>query len=1080
MRRIKISSICVIVFILFISVKLFPNDILTKEERDYLAKHGEISFVGDTKYPPFYFQKSDSEIAGITPDFLRWLSVEFDLNIVLHHRDLYEGMQSVLDGKNDVMCDLFYNKSRDSLFDFTEPLYQIESYIYIPVERTDIHSLNDLSGEIVAIQKGDYAIDYLHQKGIMCKIIETPDFESAIEELIKGKADAVVGDDPVIMYYAYKLKIRDMIKRTGGLLYTANSCLAVRNGDTELLNILNKCVKFAEKKNIINKLTIKWLGVPLNAYKEPLMKKFVPWVIIIVLALIFITFTIWLWNFRLQKLLNKKTRELKLSLDKLHDYKERMENVLKTVRGYVYWGKISENRQIADWDSSDSIVEITGYEKEYFRKQEEKFWKRLIYPDDWKRVDDAFYGLRENGKEINLEYRIKTKEGEVRWLSENAKVVRDKNTGEETVRGICLDITETRKLRNLLNYQRAYFKSLFDNLNEAAVITDKDGNFIEINKYFTDLFGYKKEEIKGKNYIDLMTNEKKTDYLDYIRKKISENKTITFDTKRRSKDGKLIDVLVMVSPIIIESRLEGAIIILIDIRERKRLTDQIRDERERLHTTLKSIGEAVFVTDVEGKIEMINRIAEIKFGFTDKEVKGKFFLEILEIPDEEEKQGLINSFQKAIKNREVITLKNGIHIIGKDNAEFVLSISISPIFTGNSEVRGVVLVFNDITYIQKMENALVRAKNLESLGVLAGGIAHDFNNYLTAILGNIEIAEMKGKWNDEMKQLLDKMKNATIDAKNLTTQLLTFAKGDNNLKKLTSVSDLIRDTVNFVLSGSNARGKLDIDENLWNAVIDKSQIKNVISNLLINAEQSMEEGGNITIKANNIIITGNEGLQLTPGKYIKIEVIDEGKGIPPEIIDNIFDPYFTTKRMGSGLGLATAHSIVRNHNGLITVESKMGKGSKFTVYLPASIENISKEEISAGRKNIKTRARILVMDDEEMIRDVVGEMLNIMGYEAEFAKDGVEAIKKYNDAMEENRKFDIVLLDLTIPGGMGGRETMEKLLKLDPDVKGIIVSGYSTDVIISEYEKYGFKEAVLKPFRMDELSSVLKKILNGD
>lgn len=374
----------------------------------------------------------------------------------------------------------------------------------------------------------------------------------------------------------------------------------------------------------------------------------------------------------------------------------------------------------------------------------------------------------------------------------------------------------------------------------------------------------------------------------------------------------------------------------------------------------------------------------------------------------------------------------------------------------------------------------MRAKNLESLGVLAGGIAHDFNNYLTAILGNIEIAEMKGKWNDEMKQLLDKIKNATIDAKNLTMQLLTFAKGDTNLKKLTSVSDLIRDTVNFILSGSNVRAKLDIDENLWNAVIDKGQIKNVISNLLINAKQSMEEGGNITIKTNNIIITGNEGLQLTPGKYIKIEVIDEGKGIPPEIIDNIFDPYFTTKIMGSGLGLATAHSIVRNHNGLITVESKMGKGSKFTVYLPASIENVSKEEISAGRKNIKTRARILVMDDEEMIRDVVGEMLNIMGYEAEFAKDGVEAIKKYNDAMEENRKFDIVLLDLTIPGGMGGRETMEKLLKLDPDVKGIIVSGYSTDVIISEYKKYGFKEAVLKPFRMDELSSVLKKILNGD
>ncbi|NIA23104.1 MAG: PAS domain S-box protein [Proteobacteria bacterium] len=1075
MKKIKIYIIYFFIFVLFISIRLFPRDLLSRTERDYWDKNGTINIIGDTKYPPFYFVEPNGEIDGITPDILRWAAVELGLKMEFNHSDFHSAMKSVLAGKNDVMCDLFYSKARDSLFDFTEPLYKVKTYIFVPTERTDIHSLNDLNGKMVAIQKGDFAIGFLGKKGIKCKIIETADFESAIEKLIKGKADAVVGDDPVIMYYAYKLKVRKKIKRVGEPLYMANSCLAVRKGDTVLLNILNKCVKLAEQKNTINRLTLKWFGMPLNGYKESLIQKYAPVLVYIVLILLIIVFSIWFWNFRLQKSLRERTIDLRKSLNGLHNYKEEMENVLETIKGYIWWGRIDSNGEIVDWNCSDSVVRITGYEKENFRTQDTRFWEKLIYPEDLEMVVKAFYELENHEKEINMDYRIVTNNGKIKWLSENVKIIKDKKTGEKFVNGICFDTTEMTSLE----YKRAYFKSLFESLNEAVVITDNEGNFVDINNSFTELFGYSKSEVLGKNYTEVMTNEGKDTYIKNIRKKLSEKRKLLFEAKRRSKDGTLIDVLITVSPVIIKSEIQGAIILLIDLRERVRLIEQIKDERERLRTILRSIGETIIVTDIEGKIDMLNRIAEIHLGIDSKNIKGVYFAEVLKIPNTDEKKEIINSFDKAIRNREVVNVKNDVNIIRKDNREYMFKINISPIFAKSSDVKGVVIVLNDVTYLHKMENTLIRAKNLESLGVLAGGIAHDFNNYLTAILGNIEIAEMKEKTNGDMKQLLDKMKDATIDAKNLTMQLLTFAKGDTNLKEITFISDLIKDTVSFVLSGSKSNAKVEIDENLWDAVVDKGQIKNVVSNLLINAEQSMPEGGNITVKANNVILTEDEVPQLPLGKYIKIDIIDEGKGIPKDVLDNIFDPYFTTKRMGSGLGLATAHSIVKNHGGLIKVESEVGKGSQFTIYLPASSERIGKKE-TVINKNIKIKARILVMDDEKMIRDVVGEMLNIMGYEVDFAADGNEAIKKYKDAMDKNMKFDVVLLDLTIPGGMGGRETIKKLLELDPMVKGIVVSGYSTDVIISKYKKYGFKNAVLKPFQMEELSSALKEVLNSE
>ncbi len=1044
-----------------------------------MAKKGVINIVGDKNYPPFYFRKPDGRITGITPELLRWLEVELNLKIELHVYDLHEGMQSVLEGGNDVMCDLFYNKERDTLFDFTETLYMVSAYIYIPKERTDIKSMNDLKGKTVAIQKGDYAINFLKAKGIRCKIIMTNDFGDALDSMLHGGADAVVGDDPVIMYLTYTKGERGKIKRVGSPLYTAKSCLAVKGGNKVLLDILNKCIIYAEKKGVINRLSIKWFGSSLNIHKETVFVKYVKQLLFIIFILILVVFFIWLWNFRLQKALEKKTFELKESLYKLNKYKAQMENVLKSVNGYMYWGKINDKKEIIDWDSSDSLVRITGYEKETFRKQNKKFWTKLIYPDDLEKINKAFGELKKEGKNIiGLEYRIVTKGGKVKWLSENAIIVENKQTGEKLLQGICIDITESRALKNLLEQNKAYFKSLFDNLEEAVVIIGEDERIVEINRGFTKLFGYTRDEIVGKRYtyLKIPEDEKARFSTKLIKKRLINSEKISLETKRLNKDGIPIDVLIIASPIVLSGEIKGALAILVDTRERMKLINQIREERKRLTTILRSIGEAVIVTDKEGKVELINRIMEIGFGLDRDDIKGAYFTDILNT-SVREKNELESALRKSVKNKEIVRLDSKIEIKGSKGKKYTYDVNISPVFNKKSEIKGVIIVLNDITELKELENTMIRAKNLESLGILAGGIAHDFNNYLTAILGNIEIAKMKCGGKTELCDLLSKVESATVDAKNLTMELLTFAKGDTNLKKITSIVDLIKETSHFILSGSNVMANLEVDDNLWNAVVDKGQIKNVISNLLINAEQAMPEGGIVSIVANNVILSGSEGIPLSPGKYIKIEIIDEGKGIPEEIIDNIFDPYFTTKKMGSGLGLATAHSIIKNHNGFISVKSEIDKGTKFTIYLPAT-EQIIKERKTVFNKKTDASAKILVMDDEEMIREVVGEMLKIIGYEADFAKDGEEAIAKYSNELNKGKGYDAVLLDLTIPGGMGGKEAVAKLLEIDPNAKCVIVSGYSTDVIINEYRKYGFKNVILKPFRMDELKSVLKEVLN--
>jgi CheY-like chemotaxis protein len=366
---------------------------------------------------------------------------------------------------------------------------------------------------------------------------------------------------------------------------------------------------------------------------------------------------------------------------------------------------------------------------------------------------------------------------------------------------------------------------------------------------------------------------------------------------------------------------------------------------------------------------------------------------------------------------------------------------------------------------------------------LAGGIAHDFNNLLAVVAGNIELAKLTASPDQDQFRLLEAAEKGAFNAIALSQQLLTFSKGGAPIKKTASIRELIIDSVDFVLRGSSVRPERRIPKDLFPADIDTAQISQVFQNLIINAEQAMPEGGVIKIHAENLVNPNPLPPLLTPGKhdrYIKIAIQDSGIGIPAEYLDKIFDPFFTTKKKGTGLGLSIVFSIIRKHGGCISADSEPGKGTKFEIYLPASDKQIKPASLSAAESTADTaHNRILIMDDSKDIRDLLRLTLRKIGHETSEATDGQKAIDAYKTAMEKGEPFDAVIMDLTISGGMGGKEAIIKLRELHPDVKAIVFSGYSNDPVVANYKDYGFKGTISKPFKIKQLRQVLHDVIHG-
>lgn len=643
------------------------------------------------------------------------------------------------------------------------------------------------------------------------------------------------------------------------------------------------------------------------------------------------------------------------------------------------------------------------------------------------------------------------------------------------------DIAKREKTEKQLEKSNALMESLIDSIPDLIFYKDKESVYLGCNNAFTDFVGHDKEAIIGQTDLDLFAK----DIAEFFREK--DRQMLAGGIPKRNEewvdylDGRHVLLDTIKTPFFApDNEVLGLIGVSRDITERHNAEKDLGIEKEQLAVTLRSIGDGVITTDISGKVVLLNKVAEKLTGWSNEEAAGRPLEDVFHIINEYTREICENPVTKVISSGQIVGLANHTALVSKDGTERSIADSGAPILDAQSNTVGVVLVFRDVTEKAKTERELLKVKKLESIGVLAGGIAHDFNNILAAILGNINLAIFDENLSDKTRELLSEAEKASLRAKDLTQQLLTFSKGGEPVTETSFLDSVIKDSANFVLHGEKIGCKYYIPEDLWLVDIDKGQISQVIQNIVLNARHAMPEGGIINITCENLSSLEGEALPYAKdGKFVKICIQDNGIGIPANLVEKIFDPYFSTKQEGSGLGLAITQSIINKHHGHITVESTSGVGTTFTIYLPASEKAKAqmKKELSKEDK-VAVQAKILIMDDEAIVRNVAQKMLDKLGHEVVLSADGEEALQFYQESIDSGKPFDLVIMDLTIPGGMGGKEAVREVLKIDPNAKSIVSSGYSNDPIMANFKDYGFCSAIVKPYQLHELERVISELID--
>ncbi|MCX7680080.1 MAG: PAS domain S-box protein [Spirochaetes bacterium] len=659
------------------------------------------------------------------------------------------------------------------------------------------------------------------------------------------------------------------------------------------------------------------------------------------------------------------------------------------------------------------------------------------------------------------------------------------------------------------------YRALVENAREGILLV-VDGMVRYANKSFVEMTGYSEEELYSLDIFTTIfppstdgTHEVLMNYLSRIEGKAAPEQ---YEARIKNKYGNFVDVFISAVAIRVEGKM-GTLSIVTNISSLKKaektilqqfeeiqsqyeelealneelvntqnelleVNDTLAKEREKLAITLRSIADSVITTDVTGKITYMNPSAEKIVGISFAEAEGKKFSEIFALKASESQQALDDPVYEVIAHGN-IAIKETTCVL-KKKEDVVIEINGAPLKDKAGSVTGTVFVLRDVTARVKLENEINKINRLESLGVLAGGIAHDFNNLLTAVLANASLLKKKNTFDEKAHKLIAMIEKAGERAANLTRQLLTFARGGEPIKTTASVMTLLRESIELTLTGTNCICKIvneTPEENLYPLWADSSQIAQVFNNLLINAVQAMPLGGTITIFVANS--QAPQGLPLKEGNYVRIAFRDEGEGIPPENIGKIFDPYFTTKERGYGLGLATCYSIIKRHDGYIHVESTQGKGSTFVVFLPSAETVRGERELKFSNVSAEKKYRILIMDDEEYIRETLSAILDSAGHKCTASRDGREAIEKYKASLQEGNPFDIVIMDLTVPGGMGGKEAVVEFTKFNPRPILIVSSGYSNVPVLSMPYEYGFDGAILKPYSSDAVIEAIESVMKN-
>jgi two-component system, cell cycle sensor histidine kinase and response regulator CckA len=748
--------------------------------------------------------------------------------------------------------------------------------------------------------------------------------------------------------------------------------------------------------------------------------------------------------------------------------------------------EIAERRamlqQIMDTASvAIGLVDKTGRITHANRRMAEMFGRTLEELVGSEYVDLVHPSERETGRNnmlallaseipsADLERLYMRKDGTEFWGHLACRRFYDIHGNELGLLGVIADISKRKQAEEAL----LYFQMAVGSSTDAIGMATPAGRHYYQNEAYTKLFGLSVSEVDG------VSGPPATVYADEkVGRKIFDTimKGISFvgEVKMLDKDRKERDIYLRAYSI---KNKDGYIVGLVgmhtDITERKREEEARRENQARLDLALQSAHMGVWHFEIKDNRRYFDDLTCQLLGIDPATFTGTLE-EFLRAVHPEDHEKIKTALARTIEQDD--NYEPSYRVIWPDGSVHYIAARGRLVRDDKGQPAKINGILWEITDQRLLEDERLKTEKLESIGTLAGGIAHDFNNLLQGIFGFISMAKLTFDQKDKSLAMLTQAEKALHQSVNLTAQLLTFSKGGTPVKKVFALRPLIENSVAFALSGSRIKHETIIDENLRSVEADEGQIGQVIQNIVLNADQAMPLGGTIRISVRNMPAEAIVPSVNLRGDFVEISIRDQGTGIPAEHLTRIFDPYFTTKVKGSGLGLATSYSIIKNHGGLLRVQSEVHKGTTFFIYLPASSVNVD-EPKSQARSAVVRKGRILVMDDDEMIRAVTGELLTELGHIIAFAQTGEAALEIYQAAREAGNPFDVVILDLTIRGGMGGIEALQKLKESDPNVKAIVSSGYSDDVALSNYRGQGFRAFLKKPYNLEELQITLNSLL---
>jgi PAS domain S-box-containing protein len=753
--------------------------------------------------------------------------------------------------------------------------------------------------------------------------------------------------------------------------------------------------------------------------------------------------------------------ERKEAEETLRRSEERFRNVYSTAPlAFVIWDR---ECRVTDWNSR--AEELFGWSRgEVLGKN---FFEFLIPEGARPGVENVVEALLRGELPSRSGNENLTKGGSTIVCDWSNSILRDADGNITGAMSLALDITERVRAEKALRDSEERYRAITESAEDCIFCKDAARRYTFVNRAAQRLLGRPAEELVGRTPEEVF-GERDAAVVRDVDDRNFAGETVDAVRTLRIGDRNVTLHTIQVPLRDAEGNVEGIAGIVRDVTEQTRAAEALRESEERFRTLFEESNDGIFILDMAGNVMDVNRHAYETLGYTREQMLSMHVAQFV-APD------LMYSVPANIKvvKREGKAIFESAHT-RSDGTVVPVEVNAN-VMNLKGEERFLCLV-RDITERKQAEEEARRSERLEALGLLAGGIAHDFNNMLMGVMASVSSARLDPHTSVDAAQALNDAEKAIVRARGLTQQLLTFSRGGAPVRRAASIADLVRDTAEFALAGSSIRCRFEFPRGLWPAHVDENQISQVIQNLVLNAKHAMPEGGFVDVDASNVRVEAGEVPPLKPGKYVCISIRDQGAGIAREDLTRIFDPYFTTKATDSGLGLAISHSIVQKHEGHIRVDSRPGVGTCVEIFLPAG-EAEAVPAAEAGGKAGKGEGHILLMDDDAIIRRGARNLLTQLGYDVACAADGEEALRLYADAASDGSPFDAVVLDLTVPAGMGGTTCLDRLKQFDPSVRAVVSSGYADDPIMADYRAHGFLAVVRKPYTAEELVRALDQAM---